>query len=79
MKKQYYVTVRGNKQKLQAIAWLEAHGYKNVQKMTPENYKFPVIVITDGYFWGTNTTCMAAGVSRGFDIIPWESWLSTID
>ncbi len=78
MKKQYYVTLSGIKQKKQAITWLETHGYKNVQKLTSGNYSFPVIVIEGKCFFGTNTTCMAAGITTGHLAISWEGWLSTI-
>ncbi len=46
----------------ETIAWLEEHGYTNIQNLTTQNYTFPVVVvdIETRKFFGTNTTCMAA-------------------
>ncbi|MGN0803913.1 MAG: hypothetical protein ACI4QI_06015 [Candidatus Coproplasma sp.] len=37
-------------------------GFANVQNLTAENYRFPVIVVdlTTKTFFGTNTACMSA-------------------
>lgn len=46
----------------ETVAWLEEHGYTNIQNLTAQNYSFPVVVvdIETRKFFGTNTTCMAA-------------------
>ena len=43
------------------LAWLKEHDYANVQRLTVQNYLFPVIIVdtTTQTFFGTNTTCMA--------------------
>lgn len=43
------------------------NGYRNAQRLTAENYSFPVVVIDleEKTFFGTNTTCMAAAASNG--------------
>ena len=37
-------------------------GFANIQNLTAENYRFPVVIldVTDKTFFGTNATCMAA-------------------
>lgn len=74
MERQYYVSVHGVKQRKQAIAWLEEHGYRNAQSLTAENYEFPIFVIEEKMFFGTNTTCMAALTAMGICSISWEEW-----
>ncbi len=41
---------------------LEQLGFCNAQRLTNDNYNFPVIIIDlhSKQFFGTNTTCMAA-------------------
>lgn len=74
MNKQYYVSVHGQEQRQQAIAWLEKHGYQNVQNLTTANYSFPVFVIEGNKFFGANTTCMAALATKGVRPISWQAW-----
>ena len=54
----------------EVFIWLENKGYKNVQQLTVENYKFPVIVVDkkDKIFFGTNTTCMAARLPKVYEL-----------
>ena len=44
------------------LAWLKENDYANTQRLTAQNYSFPVIIVdkTTQSFFGTNTTCMAA-------------------
>ncbi len=70
---QQYVNVGKNME--QAIAWLEGHGYRNVQNLTAEGYNFPVLVIEEKVFFGTNLTCMAALSACGRRQMPWSAWL----
>ncbi len=46
---------------------LKQLGFCNVQRLTKDNYTFPVIVVDlqSKQFFGTNTTCMAAACSCG--------------
>lgn len=74
---QMLVSVHGKKERALAIAWLENHGYQNVQKLTAETYDFPVFVLEKGVFFGTNTTCMAALCSvNKAKIVSWEQFLA---
>lgn len=59
--------VRCNKS---AFSILEDKGYKNVQKLSLDNYTFPVIItdLKDKIFFGTNTTCMAAMRPKVYDV-----------
>jgi hypothetical protein len=58
-----------------AIAWLETHGYKNVQNLSEKKYKLSVIVVEGDEFFGTNVTCMAAWCSCGNRVIPFETFI----
>ena len=78
MEQKYYVSISSNISGRQAIAWLEAHGYENVQGLTAENYSFPVFMIYGKLFFGSNTTCMAALASIGIRAIPWEEWVAKV-
>lgn len=46
---------------------LELLGFCNIQRLTKDNYNFPVIVVDlrKRQFFGTNTICMAASTSGG--------------
>lgn len=48
--------------KQEVFDFLMNSGFANIQNLTAENYRFPVLVldVTDKTFFGTNTTCMAA-------------------
>lgn len=72
---QQYVNVGKNME--QAIAWLEGHGYRNVQTLTAENYLLPVLVIEEDAFFGTNITCMAALSACGRRQMPLSAWLAS--
>ena len=54
----------------EVFAWLEKHGYRNVQQLTVENYIFPVIVVDtkEKIFFGTNTTCMAVRLPKVYEL-----------
>ena len=78
MAKQYLVSVRGQKDMERVILYLENNGYKNPQNLTAKNYTFPVLVVEDERFFGTNTTCMAASVSCGKRVVSFNEWLKTI-
>ena len=78
MAKQYLVSVRSQKDMERVILYLENNGYKNPQNLTAENYAFPVLVVDDERFFGTNATCMAASVSCGKRVVSFNEWLKTI-
>ncbi len=63
------LVVRHN-QNAEVFTWLEEHGYRNIQQLTVENYKFPVIVVETASktFFGTNTTCMAASLPKVYEL-----------
>lgn len=65
MKGHYHVRVENKKEKREAIAFLEKRGFENVQNLTEENYHFPILIVRENYFMGTNTTCMACALTRG--------------
>ena len=52
------------------LAWLKEHDYSNVQRLTVQNYLFPVIIVdlSTRTFFGTNTTCMAAMKSNVIEL-----------
>ncbi|MGN0508053.1 MAG: hypothetical protein ACI4GX_02365 [Ruminococcus sp.] len=47
--------------KQEVFDFLMNSGFANIQNLTAENYRFPVLVldVTDKTFFGTNATCMA--------------------
>lgn len=79
MKKSEQILVHYSDDEAQRLfAWLEEHGYRNIQHLTPENYKFPAICVDEsGEFFGTNVTCMAAAASCGRRAIGVDELIAT--
>ena len=80
MKGHYHVRVENAKEKREAIAFWEERGFENVQNLTEENYHFPILIVEENYFFGTNTTCMACSVSNGkrVKILTWKEFQAMV-